>query len=78
MTQSRYTLLTKFAIGASKDVTEVDIRTSKPSFTIKNAHEISVRDIDYNPNKPSQLATCGDDCVVRIWVQVSDSGREED
>lgn len=25
------------------------------------------RDIDYNPNKPSTLVTCGDDRLIKFW-----------
>ncbi len=28
---------------------------------------MALRDVDFNPNKPHQLATCGDDCRVRFW-----------
>ncbi|KAJ1973404.1 hypothetical protein H4R34_005088, partial [Dimargaris verticillata] len=38
-----------------------------PAFRIPQAHEGDVLDIEYNPNRPHQLATAGEDCKVRIW-----------
>ncbi|RKP34485.1 WD40-repeat-containing domain protein [Dimargaris cristalligena] len=37
------------------------------SFVVTEAHEGEILDLDYNPNRPQQLATCGEDCKVRIW-----------
>ncbi|CAG8509432.1 2207_t:CDS:2 [Acaulospora colombiana] len=34
---------------------------------IEGAHSILVRALDYNPNKPYQIASAGDDCKVRFW-----------
>jgi EARP and GARP complex-interacting protein 1 len=34
---------------------------------IQQAHEINVRCLDYNPNRPNYIVSGGDDCVVRIW-----------
>jgi WD40 repeat protein len=34
---------------------------------VKTANSVSVLDVDYNPNKPNQFATCGGDCSVSIW-----------
>ena len=36
-------------------------------FSIEQAHEQQVRDIDFNPNKIYHFATCGDDCQVNYW-----------
>jgi WD40 repeat protein len=35
--------------------------------SIPFAHRGTIRDIDYNPNKPHTLVTCGDDRNVKIW-----------
>ncbi|KAF8939082.1 WD40-repeat-containing domain protein [Dissophora ornata] len=39
----------------------------KPTFTIKDSQPALILCIDYNPNRPFQIATGGDDCKVRIW-----------
>lgn len=31
------------------------------------AHDDTIRDIDYNPNKPQTLVTCGDDRQIKFW-----------
>lgn len=31
------------------------------------AHDDTIRDIDYNPNKPQTIVTCGDDRTVKFW-----------
>lgn len=31
------------------------------------AHRFAVRDLDYNPNKPYCLATCGEDRLIKFW-----------
>lgn len=40
---------------------------SQRSHTISKAHSQMIYDIDYNPNKPYCLMTCGDDCLIRFW-----------
>jgi len=44
-----------------------DLRSLRQTFTIDQAHGLCVRDIDFNPNKPHQLASCGDDCKIKFW-----------
>ncbi|KAF9365114.1 Protein tssc1 [Mortierella sp. NVP85] len=39
----------------------------KPTFTINDSQPALILCIDYNPNRPFQIATAGDDCKVRIW-----------
>lgn len=34
---------------------------------IANAHEVSVRSIDYNQNRQNYIVSGGDDCMIRIW-----------
>ena len=41
--------------------------TMKRTRTLRDAHSQRVRDLDYNPNKPYYLVTCGDDCAVKFW-----------
>ena len=41
--------------------------SSVPVHWIDNAHSQMVYDLDYNPNKPYCLMTCGDDCLIRFW-----------
>lgn len=55
------------AIGKGTSIVEMDIRSNQKQFEIVNAHEILVRFIDYNQNKPNVLVSGGDDCMVRIW-----------
>ena len=40
---------------------------SRKQFEIANAHEINVRSVDYNHNKPNTIVSGGDDCMIRIW-----------
>nr|KAJ3422008.1 Protein tssc1 [Polyrhizophydium stewartii] len=37
------------------------------SARIDKAHELSVRCLDFNPNKAHQIVSGGDDCKIRIW-----------
>jgi WD40 repeat protein len=37
------------------------------SSTKRAAHNGNIRDLDYNPNKPYTLLTCGDDRKLKIW-----------
>jgi EARP and GARP complex-interacting protein 1 len=37
------------------------------TFNINGAHSVLVRALDFNPNKPNQIASAGDDCKVRFW-----------
>jgi WD40 repeat protein len=37
------------------------------TFNINGAHSVMVRALDFNPNKPNQIASAGDDCKVRFW-----------
>jgi WD40 repeat protein len=45
-----------------------DLRAGNtPTATIANAHEDLVKDVDFNPNKPFHLLSCGADRRVRLW-----------
>lgn len=45
----------------------LDTRKMKSTQDIPHAHDGSIRDVEYNPNKPSILVTCGDDRKVKFW-----------
>ncbi|KAI8915129.1 WD40-repeat-containing domain protein [Entophlyctis helioformis] len=57
----------QIAVGVGRTVSCWDIRSNSESYAISNAHELGVRSLDYNPNKPYHIATGGDDCHIRIW-----------
>jgi len=44
-----------------------DTVRNRAAFEIKQADRFYVRDVDCNPNKPSHLASCGDDRTVKVW-----------
>ncbi|TPX39465.1 hypothetical protein SeLEV6574_g07186 [Synchytrium endobioticum] len=57
------------SVAAESSVNTYDLRSqsTSASWTIDQAHQLSVKDLDYNPNKPYHLATAGDDCIIRVW-----------
>jgi WD40 repeat protein len=55
------------AFGAGTNIVEWDIRNNQLVNRIEYAHDITIRCLDYNQNKPYHIASCGDDCMVRIW-----------
>ena len=57
----------EFAAVAGGDIFGHDLRLSKTAHAICGAHTDVVMDLDYNPNKPYCLVSCGDDCMVRFW-----------
>ncbi|XP_062506663.1 EARP and GARP complex-interacting protein 1-like [Corticium candelabrum] len=44
-----------------------DLRNMEVCWSIENAHQEQVRDVDFNPNKQYYLLTCGDDCSIKFW-----------
>ncbi|CAD7704086.1 unnamed protein product [Ostreobium quekettii] len=44
-----------------------DLRAMQQTKEVDNAHEMPVRDVDFAGQQQGQLATCGDDCAIRIW-----------
>jgi len=44
-----------------------DLRASKLAFKKEQAHLFGARDVDYNPNVPYQVLTCGEDATLRFW-----------
>ena len=60
------------ASWAGAGVAVWDLRTHARSGGIAHAHETPVRHADYNPQRPHQLATAGDDGRVKVrlpWVE---------
>ncbi|CAG8483570.1 3476_t:CDS:10 [Dentiscutata erythropus] len=55
------------AIGKECSVQGLDLRSQSQTFNINGAHSVLVRALDYNPNKPYQIASAGDDCKIRFW-----------
>ncbi|KAF9584857.1 Protein tssc1 [Lunasporangiospora selenospora] len=52
-----------------------NLSSLKPTFTIKNSQPALILCVDYNPNRPFQIAVGGEDCKVRIWdVRDTSSG----
>jgi WD40 repeat protein len=41
--------------------------SARPMFAIPECHKYGARDVDYNPNKPLCVVTCGDDRLVKFW-----------
>ena len=45
----------------------LDTRKMKATHTLAEAHTGAIRDVEFNPNKPSVLVSCGDDRKVKFW-----------
>jgi WD40 repeat protein len=45
----------------------LDTRKMKAAHVLAQAHAGAIRDVEFNPNKPSVLVTCGDDRKVKFW-----------
>ena len=54
-------------VGCGGAVVSIDTRTMKPAHSVVDAHSQRVRSLDYNPNKPYVLLSCGDDYAIRYW-----------
>ena len=48
-------------------LTSLDTRTMKVAQSVERAHTQRVRALDYNPNKPYVVLSCGDDYALRYW-----------
>ncbi|KAJ3310448.1 Protein tssc1 [Boothiomyces sp. JEL0838] len=57
----------QIGIAANTAIYEIDLRSGQKTCEITKAHELLVRNLDYNLNKPYHFASCGDDCMIRIW-----------
>ena len=56
-----------FACGVDADVVVFDARTASRAQTIEKAHAQQTRDVRYNPNKPHEMMSCGDDGLLKMW-----------
>lgn len=58
-----------FVAAAGCDILVFDLRQRRGGLKsrIQNAHEATIKDVDYNPNKPYHIVTGGDDRQIRIW-----------
>eukprot|EP00731_Ephydatia_muelleri_P009048 Em0004g1386a len=41
--------------------------SKQSSVNLEQPHGSCVRSLDFNPNKPQNFASCGDDCTVKFW-----------
>jgi EARP and GARP complex-interacting protein 1 len=55
------------AVGIGKGLRIVDTREMEVVHAQPNAHDETIRCVDYNPNKPLLLITTGNDRLVKIW-----------
>jgi WD40 repeat protein len=44
-----------------------DVSGCRESMRVKGAHQLQVRDVEFNPNQPYYLVTGGDDCKTKFW-----------
>ena len=56
-------------LAIDSDIVGWDVRdgSEKTAFSIPNAHGLSARDVDFNPNKPYCFLSCGDDGKIKFW-----------
>ena len=54
-------------VGCGGTLLSIDTRSMKAAHTVSEAHTQRVRSIDYNPNKPYVVLSCGDDYALRYW-----------
>eukprot|EP01035_Chromulina_nebulosa_P019304 gene19304-25165_t len=57
----------QYASSFSNSLHIIDTKQLNVSMTISNAHSSTIRDIDYNPNKPLTLITASEDRTVKFW-----------
>lgn len=57
----------QIAAGIDNTIKGYDLRSMSSTFTIRNAHAQTVRDLDFNPNKQYYFGSCSDDCKVKFW-----------
>ncbi|CAG8433077.1 10706_t:CDS:2 [Diversispora eburnea] len=63
----------EIAIGKGCAIQGWDLKSHRREIYIiiliifENSHSVLVRALDFNPNKPHQFASAGDDCKVRFW-----------
>ena len=54
-------------VGCGGSIVSIDTRSMKPAHTVSGAHTQRVRGVDYNPNKPYVVLSCGDDYAIKFW-----------
>eukprot|EP01029_Cantina_marsupialis_P012832 TRINITY_DN2839_c0_g1_i2.p1 TRINITY_DN2839_c0_g1~~TRINITY_DN2839_c0_g1_i2.p1 ORF type:complete len:319 (-),score=61.65 TRINITY_DN2839_c0_g1_i2:53-1009(-) len=52
---------------AGKDICSLDLRSGRTELRVENAHEDTILDIHFNPNRPSYLVSCGEDSTMAFW-----------
>eukprot|EP00794_Sanderia_malayensis_P016871 gene16871-18576_t len=57
----------QLATAVENSIRGWDLRSSRQTFTIENAHSQTVRDLDFNPNKQYYMVSCSDDCTTKFW-----------
>lgn len=56
------------AVAFDNNLQLIDSRDMEVTQKLSQAHSGGfIRDVDYNPNKPLSLLTCGDDRTVKFW-----------
>ena len=55
------------AVSSGLNVAITDIRVGNVVSAMKQCHKFGVTDLDFNPNKPGVLSTCGQDALIKFW-----------
>lgn len=56
------------ASASGKNLRGCDLRSMEQTFCIEKAHSnVTVRNLDFNPNKQYNMLSCGDDGKVKFW-----------
>lgn len=55
------------ALGNNSDLLIFDTRDRSNRYSISNIHGGQVLDLDFNPNNPYHLASCGKDSHIKFW-----------
>ncbi|EGF79865.1 hypothetical protein BATDEDRAFT_25330 [Batrachochytrium dendrobatidis JAM81] len=57
----------QISVAIGRNIIGWNISTNSECFRIDLAHELPMRALDYNPNKPYHIVSGSDDCTIRIW-----------
>eukprot|EP01095_Lingulamoeba_sp_RSL-Kostka_P000635 TRINITY_DN1091_c0_g1_i1.p1 TRINITY_DN1091_c0_g1~~TRINITY_DN1091_c0_g1_i1.p1 ORF type:complete len:373 (-),score=73.71 TRINITY_DN1091_c0_g1_i1:42-1160(-) len=58
----------RYALIEHSDIHCVDIKSNQVCWSVNDAHsQLQVRDIDFNPYKPYNFCSGGDDCSIALW-----------
>lgn len=66
-TSSRDMLISTLSWNCGRDFSTPARIHHSVTTTIADAHRYAVRDVDYNPNKPFCIVTCGEDRLIKFW-----------